>query len=125
VQAVLMERILCLLEKNMGAAEIGQILATLHADDERVRPLLRSVDELRALLGRFSAKVTLSNEGGAEIAKMVLSPVQQEALARAREQQQRELQAQQQHAAALAAQQQQQQAARTFSPYQNHARLKR
>ena len=47
VEAVLMERVSNILEKNWGKAEVGQVLGTLHAEDERVRPLLRSIDELR------------------------------------------------------------------------------
>ena len=48
-----MERITLMLENSwQSTAELGLILTTLHAEDERVKPLLRTVDDLRALVKR-------------------------------------------------------------------------
>jgi hypothetical protein len=96
--------------QNWGKAEIGAILATLHNDDERVRPLLPSIDELRGLLKRHTQKCSLVTENFVELVVLVLTPAQQEQFQRARDvaQQQEILRQQQQQAQEQERQRQQQ-----------------
>ncbi len=92
VESVLMERICALLEANWGKVEINSVLSTLHREDERVIPLLRSTDELRSLIIRNVNRVQLVkvNGNGAEFAVLVTNnnPLQQQQAALQQQQQQ-------------------------------------
>jgi hypothetical protein len=111
VELVLIERISTILEKSWGRSDLSSILATLHAEDSRVIPLLGNVVALRALIARHPKRIELVNDPqfGAEMANLLLSNAQwqhqQQAQARAqqeemqRREQQRRMQEMQEAAA--------------------------
>lgn len=78
VELVLMERISTILENSWGRSDLVSILSTLHAEDSRVIPLLNSVDALRALLIRNSARVQVQHDPafGTEMAVLVTTNAQ-------------------------------------------------
>lgn len=96
VELVLMERISIILENSWGRSDLMSILATLHAEDTRVIPLLNSIEALRALIARNPTRVALRHDPafGAEMAVLLVTNAQwqqqqqrqqqQEALNRAR-----------------------------------------
>ena len=93
VELVLMERISIILENSWGRSDLMSILATLHAEDSRVIPLLNSIEALRALIARNSSRVALRHDPafGAEMAVLLVTnsqwqQQQQEAVDRARRQ---------------------------------------
>ena len=134
VELVLMERISIILENSWGRSDLMSILATLHAEDTRVIPLLNTMEALRALIARNPSRVALRHDPafGAEMAVLLVTNTQwqqqqqqrqqqqQEALnrrrqeeeIRRREQQQRLIEEEQAASEALRKQQQQQQEAK-------------
>jgi GYF domain len=127
VELVLMERISTILENSWGRSDLVSILATLHAEDSRVIPLLSNVDALRALLLRNPRRVAIRQDPAlrAEMAALLITNAQwqqhqqqQQALLhqqQLQQQQQEELvrreqqrRLEEQQAAALRSQQQQQ-----------------
>lgn len=64
VELVLMERICSILENSWGRSDLASVLATLHAEDSRVIPLLGNVDALRALIARSPLRIALRRDPG-------------------------------------------------------------
>jgi GYF domain len=62
VELVLMERISDILEKSWGRSDLMTILSTLHAEDQRVMPLLNNIDSLRALLMRHPRRFAIRQD---------------------------------------------------------------
>jgi GYF domain len=62
VELVLMERISAILEKSWGRSDLMTILSTLHAEDQRVMPLLNNIDSLRALLMRHPRRFAIRQD---------------------------------------------------------------
>lgn len=78
VEIVLVERISTILEKSWGRSDLASILATLHAEDSRVIPLLGNIDALRALIARHPRRIALRHDPsfGAEMVTLLLSNTQ-------------------------------------------------
>ena len=114
VEIVLLERITTILENSWGRSDLPSILATLHAEDTRVIPLLSSVDALRALMLRNSRRISVRHDPafGAEMAILNMTNAQwqlqqqQDSLAQRQQEEERrrrdELELQQQRQAAAA-----------------------
>ena len=104
VELVLMERISAILEKSWGRSDLMTVLTTLHAEDQRVVPLLNNIDSLRALLMRNPRRFALRQDPATrmEVVALLITNAQWHA-----QQQQQDALHQQQ---ALQLQQQQQQA---------------
>lgn len=99
VELVLMERISTILENSWGRSDLESILATLHAEDSRVIPLLNNVDALRALLLRNPRRVALRQDPAlrAEMAALLVTNAQWQQ----QQQQQQAIQQQQQQQQAI------------------------
>ena len=114
VEIVLLERITTILENSWGRSDLPSVLATLHAEDSRVIPLLSTVDALRALMQRNSRRISVRHDPafGSEMAILNMTNAQwqlqqqQDALAQRQQEEERrrrdELELQQQRQAAAA-----------------------
>lgn len=78
VELVLMERITTILENSWGRSDLMSILATLHAEDSRVIPLLSNVNLLRDLIAHNPRRVALRQDPafGTEMAVLVMTNAQ-------------------------------------------------
>ena len=78
IELVLMERISIILENSWGRSDLISILASLHAEDSRLVPLLGNVDALRALMARHPRRIAIRQDPafGAEMAVLLMTNAQ-------------------------------------------------
>lgn len=75
IELILIDRISTILENTWGRSDLMSVLSTLHNEDSRLVPMLRTVDILRALIARYPRRFALVKDPafGAEMAVLLMN----------------------------------------------------